>query len=274
MGTVNSISKDINNTVDESQDESSEYEFKKINSIKDNNSKYLSQGQTESTFNTKNETNEDKIPFKFEWIEGGSEVFITGTFMDNWKTFKKMEKNSSTGIFEVIIYISKDIHQFKFIIDNIWKCSRNYKIVYEISHNKNNIIDLRRYTYSKSNKKVKKIAHIKNIIEYNCIIPNSNEMNTDAPNVPTNYISHFNLNFWTKKEFLKNNFKTPVSLNKKKMIIENDTFKTIMAVSNEKLSHLFSNNKKNINNEKYIRSAVTQRNKQKYITIVYFTPKK
>ena len=34
MGTVNSISKDINNTINESQDESSEYECKKSNSIK------------------------------------------------------------------------------------------------------------------------------------------------------------------------------------------------------------------------------------------------
>jgi hypothetical protein len=216
MGTANSISKDINNTVKESQDESSEYECKIFHSLKDNNSKYLSQGHTESTFNTKNEINEEKIPFKFEWIEGGSEVFIAGTFLDNWKTFKRLEKNSATGIFEVIIYISKDIHQFKFIIDNIWKCSRNYKIVYDISHNKNNIIDLKRYTYSKFNKKMKKITHIKNNIEYNCNIPNSNEMNSEAPNVPTNYISCFNLNFWTKKDFLKNNFNTPASLNKKK----------------------------------------------------------
>jgi 5'-AMP-activated protein kinase regulatory beta subunit len=131
MGTANSISKDINSTVKESQDESSEYECKIFHSLKDNNSKYLSQGHTESTFNTKNEINEEKIPFKFEWIEGGSEVFIAGTFLDNWKTFKRLEKNSATGIFEVIIYISKDIHQFKFIIDNIWKCSRNYKIVYD-----------------------------------------------------------------------------------------------------------------------------------------------
>ena len=60
-------------------------------------------------------------------------------------------------------------------------------------------------------------------------------------------------------------------LNKTKDLLETNTFKSIMTIPHEKLSHLFlycdSDNK-------YIRNAMTQRNKHKFLTVVYFSPKK
>ena len=59
-------------------------------------------------------------------------------------------------------------------------------------------------------------------------------------------------------------------LNKTKDLLETNTFKSIMTIPHEKLSHLFlycdSDNK-------YIRNAMTQRNKHKFLTVVYFSPK-
>ena len=275
MGAVSSISKDVSNIINESQDDSSEYEFRLLKAIKDKKDKNQSQSQNESTINTKNEIKEEKIPFKFEWKEGGNKVLITGSFLNNWKIFQPMIKNLYTGIYEIIINLSKGIHQFKFIIDDKWKCSHYYRIIYDTSNNPNNFIDLTNYANSKYNKKKKQIKSNKNnTIEYNCYFPKVKEINADAPNLPINYKQSFNLNFQTNQEILQNNFYMPISLNKNRTIIENESFKTIIAISHEKLSHLFFNNEENENDETYIRSAVTQRNKQKYITIVYFSPKK
>ena len=62
-------------------------------------------------------------------------------------------------------------------------------------------------------------------------------------------------------------------MNKSKTALENDTFKTIVTISHEKLSHLCFNNEEDNSNETYIRTAITQRNKHKFITLVYFSPK-
>ena len=61
MGTINSASKDMKNKINVSQDESSDFEFKALKTIKDMNNQYLSQGQSETAENTKSEINEQKI---------------------------------------------------------------------------------------------------------------------------------------------------------------------------------------------------------------------
>ena len=52
-----------------------------------------------------------------------------------------MKRNISTGIYEIILNIPKGIHQFKFIVDNQWVCSKYYKIINDSHNNINNIID-------------------------------------------------------------------------------------------------------------------------------------
>ena len=80
MGTISSVSKEINNNkITDSQDESSEYSLKNINSI------IQSQGQSETRENTKVTVIKDqKIPFKFEWKDGGNEVLLTGSKKDSF----------------------------------------------------------------------------------------------------------------------------------------------------------------------------------------------
>ena len=55
--------------------------------------------------------------------EMGNEVKITGSFLNNWKEQMYMKKILSTGYFEIILNISKSVHQFKFIVDKKWACS-------------------------------------------------------------------------------------------------------------------------------------------------------
>ena len=50
-----------------------------------------------------------------------------------------MNKNPNTRFYEITLNITKDIHQFKFIVDKKWVCSPKY----ETFNEKNNIMDLR-----------------------------------------------------------------------------------------------------------------------------------
>ena len=278
MGTVSSVSRDINtNKISDSQDESSEFDLKLLNSLKKMNNKYQSQAQSETRENTKvTVINDQKISYKFEWKDGGNEVKIAGSFLDNWSRQEEMKKNLSSGIYEIIIELPKGIHQFKFIVDNQWVCSQYYTIIHDNLNNSNNIIDLTNYINENndSNIKKKKKKSGKDHIDYSCKYPNSTEINLEAPPIPSHYFSKFNLNFQTKQEIIKNYFKQKPFINKSKNILENNTFKSIVTLSHEKVSHICFNCENNNNNETYIRTSMTHRNKHKFITLVYFTPKK
>lgn len=275
MGTISSVSKEINNNkITDSQDENSEYSLKYINN------KIQSQVQSETRETTKvTVINDQKIPYKFEWKDGGNEVKITGSFLDNWNKKEEMKKNLSTGIHEIIIDLPRGIHQFKFIVDNRWVCSQYYKIINDQNNNANNIIDLTNYIMENNNnssmkKKKKKLG--KEHIEYSCNFPNSSEINVEAPALPIHYGPFFNLNFQSKQESIVSYFHKSLFLNKSKTILENDSFKTIITISHDKLLHICFNCEKNNNNddEKYIRTSLTQRNKHKFLTLIYYTPKK
>ena len=277
MGTVSSVSKEINKTMD-SQEESSEFELREIKYRKNMENK--SHGQSETREDTKvTIVNEQKIPYKFEWKEGGNNVKIAGSFLDNWKIKIDMKKNPMSGIFEIILNIPKGIHQFKFIVDNQWRCSQFHKIIYDKMNNANNIIDLSNYIppiiieNSPNNNKKKKKKPGKEHIDYSCDFPNLSEVNLEAPGVPNHYIPEFNINYEIKQEFVQLYKIGFVKINKSKSILENNTFKSITTISHEKLSHVCIN-KDNDNNDKYIKTAISQRNRHKFITIVYYTPKK
>ena len=151
MGTtLSSASKDPKYRINVSQDESSEYEFKALNSIKNINNQF-SQGQSETAENTKSEINEQKILYIFYWKDKGNTVQIAGSFLDNWNKREIMSKNLTTGQFEIKISIPRGIHQFKFIVDDQWKCSKDYEIIKDKSNNSNNIIDLTNYIPTNTN---------------------------------------------------------------------------------------------------------------------------
>ena len=88
------------------------------------------------------------IPFTFEWKENISnakkdlEVMITGSFLNNWKQFIKMDKNPETNIYEFQAYLPKKKHYFKYIINNKWLCSDLYPTMKDEFNNTNNYIDL------------------------------------------------------------------------------------------------------------------------------------
>ncbi|KAF2260041.1 hypothetical protein CC78DRAFT_40360 [Lojkania enalia] len=56
--------------------------------------------------------------YTFTWEHGGDEVVVTGTF-DAWKQTVKLEKQD--GVFKKTVEIPKSGHQYKFIVDGVWK---------------------------------------------------------------------------------------------------------------------------------------------------------
>ena len=106
-------------------------------------------------------------------------------------------------------------------------------------------------------------------------LPNKNNMNIKAPKVPINYNQIFNIDKNKKqkdigeKEYMKDIYKE-----KYERIGE---FKQIDVIPHEKLLHLFTNEDiHNINKSKetYNKISITERFKHKFLTTVYFFPKK
>ena len=280
MGSISSSSKNNKTKACESQDENSyDFELKSENSKKNQSTNIQSEISEKSIIS---DTNENKIPYKFEWKEGGRNIKITGSFLNDWKDQLEMKKNLNTGFYEIILNIPKGIHQFKFIVDKKWECSSNYLTIKE-KNNINNIIDLTNYEpnqksdynkwlNSKENKKKKKRG-IKDSTEYNCNWPNINDINDEAPTIPFHYINFFDLNNTSNQDYIKNNSNINFYFNNSRNKLENTTFKTIMTISHDKISHL-CNSFKNDNNDNYTHISITQRNKHKFLTFIYYSPKR
>jgi hypothetical protein len=275
-----SVSKDNNTSkLFNSQNESYyDYELRSQNL---NNKNQSTNNQSETAENSKIiEPKAQKVPFKFEWKEGGGNVEIAASFLDNWKKQVEMKKNLNTGFFEVTLEVPKSIQQFKFIVDNKWVYSPNYSIIND-KNNINNIIDFTNYSPNNaidmniSNAKKKKKKSIKDTIEYNCTFPKPTEVNSEAPGIPQHYLSCFDLNYQSKQDNLISNFRGKLIIDKRKNLIETNTFKDIVKIDHDKLCHICCTIRNKENNEKdnYIRTAITQRIKHKFLTIVYFTPK-
>ena len=78
--------------------------------------------------------------FIFTWSEGGNDVKITGSFSD-WKVQYQMTKDPKDQMFKLELPLKNEIYQYKFIVDNAWKCSKNYPIIDDGYGNINNILD-------------------------------------------------------------------------------------------------------------------------------------
>jgi hypothetical protein len=253
--------------------------------------------KVDSTF----DNNTELVPFKFEWKEEDNnpnreiEVMLTGTFLNNWDSYVKMEKNPDTNIYEYEILLPKAKHFFKYIINNKWKCSNLYPTEKDNSNNTNNYIDLTNYnknnniiknifdgdSYSENNnenkiktekiKKRKKIINKKNNDLYGQKFPLINDLNLKAPTVMIHNKDPFSLeNQSNQKELGNLSF---YSTKEKDYSTANTSYKPIFIFPHEKLSHIVPNIDDILSTKKYNRYSITQRKKHKYLTIVYYKPK-
>ena len=223
------------------------------------------------------------IPYIFRWKGNAQKVYITGDFLDNWKNFAEMTKNPKTGEFEYIIYLSKTVHQFKFIVDGNWVFSQDYEIIKDNSNNINNILDITnsniisdlnntKTTKDDNNQTQHSTNSDKKKKMFGCVYPNSNELNLGAPPLPHHYSKLFDMDYqldknknkisdqWLKFQLVNNDS-------------ENSSYKTIVVFPHEKLLHLCFN-KNDCYDYKYMRTSATCRIQHKFLTIIYYRPKK
>lgn len=228
------------------------------------------------------------VPFKFEYKEKCDNAQITGSFFD-WKKKLDMLKNNTTGFHEILIKLPRCIHQFKFIINNQWVCSKDYQITKDSHNNINNIIDLtyfipeielQNYENNNNNNDQKIInkeekEKPKNSIatDFGCNYPNISELNDQPPSILLNYKSVFDLISHSNQENTKYSNRNYLITDHKKELIENNDYKTINTFRHENLSHICSNCSEENKDINYIKLAMSNRFKHKFLTTVYFQPK-
>lgn len=280
MGSVNETKKFNSQKLNDSLSVSSADYKTNIESVCSNkdyiNSNISSNIQSDTRENTKiSEIKEETFPYKFIWNQGGKNVKITGTFLDNWEKELEMKKNIKTGYFEITINLSKEKYEFKFIVDNKWLCSQLYETI-KNKNNYNNIIDFTNYSSnidcSKNSNESRKKRARKLSSEYGTIFAKKSDFDGEVPILPLYLIKSFDLTYRTKQNHLKNKSKSFLNFNLNKKILLNNEYKPILTISHEKLSHACYKIDTDYNNDKYIKTSMTQRNSHKFITFVYYTP--
>ena len=294
------FSDNINHKLDIDKKDTIIFPNNKITEISDNKSYNTNISITEelnkstkmdSTFDNQSEL----VPFKFEWKVNNNnenkeiEVMIAGTFLNNWNTFIKMDKNPETNIYEYKTLLKREKHFFKYLINNKWLCSDLYPKVQDNSNNTNNFIDLtncdvnlnindnisenkNEITVKKEkNKKRKKFENNRKNEGYGLNFPLIKDLNGKAPIVMDHYKETFLIDNQSNQDklFSLNQFSDFQKCHSN----GNRSYKQIYIFPHEKLGHITPNIYDILYNKNYNRYCFTERKKHKYLTLVYYKPK-
>lgn len=191
-----------------------------------------------------------------------------------------INKNQSNGSIKTTEYSSESGEVVsKYIIDN-------HKNNIKINNNKemfkeniNNNIQFNNNIQKEICKKPKRLYNKKNnkapkFLEFKSENLTKDNSNINAPKLPVNYDKDFNLDNCTNQD--KIGEEEYIKKTNNNIYNKNKDFKIITKIPHDQLSHLCINNNLYINNndKNYNTFSVTQRNKHKFLTIVYISPKK
>lgn len=271
----------INNKYYNNEQDDGMYSIMQTKENTDNSSIMTTTGET--SFNFKGNI----IPVLFRFKIDRPNLFLCGSFANDWKSELTMVKNPKNGYFERIHKLPRGKYEFKFKIGNDWFCSEEYGknrngdiINNEIDLNDSKVIEanLKRIEESKNNSIVE--AKKKG---YNCKYPERGDLNTTAQSIISHYIQKFNIDYQSNQDILKNvqkNWEKKMEQNnylkykENNFNTENNTFEKILIWPHEKLMHLCQNLEDMANeNGRFYRFCTTIRNKHKFLTIVYFKTK-
>lgn len=221
---------------------------------------------------------QNKVPVTFEWESEGNSVYLSGSFC-NWDQFFLMKKQPD-GKRILTLYLNRGFIQYKFKVDNIWRCNEKFPIIND-NGNKNNYIDTTNWEISvgKSdetttntevsfkqidNKSINVSLELQNAQKnYTNYIPKLNELNVIAPKTPEQYIKNIDLNNNTSEEE-KSDFYT-----------ESYDYKSIKSVFHEQINHMnykIKNNKivNNSRDKNSVVCSIVSRYRLKFTTFVYY----
>ena len=206
-----------------------------------------------------------------------------------------MTKNEKNNFYELTLYLPKGEYQFKFIVDNIWKCSNFYPTVTDLNNNTNNILDnTKELNYILKEKEKEKEGENQNTANssindnnnnnsnrkksyknatinlndeirknYCNLYPLKEQLNSEPPYLPQYYMNSINLNNYSnigEKKFI---------YNKMNNNLIRETFKSVKIPNHVYLNHIFSNCKEDKN---YNKNCISFRIRSKFATIIYIHP--
>ena len=190
---------DNDDNIEDNQDKLSDYN--NYNNDKDNDNNDYKDNNNNSTEDTNKNTNSNSAKniqnYIFTWDEGGNSVQLIGSF-SNWVKFYDMEKDEKDQIFKFSLPLENGKYQYKFIVDGIWKYSKNQNTEDDGKGNINNILDL---AYIKPKEEIK---NNKNISEKNSKIENKKKIKEKKKKEKKK--SDMNIKKDKKKIFKKNSF--------------------------------------------------------------------
>ncbi|PWN34739.1 AMPKBI-domain-containing protein [Meira miltonrushii] len=86
------------------------------------------------------------VPIVVKWRGGGKEVFVTGTFANEWRSKISLRKSpTSTGKrpeYSCVLHLAPGTHRLKFIVDDRWRVSRDLSTASDGEGNLTNYIEV------------------------------------------------------------------------------------------------------------------------------------
>jgi hypothetical protein len=272
-------------------------ENKNIN-ISKNNSANLVKNNCSPEYNEFHKNNPERFPTVFQWDGNGNNVYLTGSFCD-WHQFFEMKKledpNNKDNIkFFLTLFLPKGIYQYKFKIDDQWKCNSNFPTCSDKNGNINNIVDLTKQkrddgttdfsTSHVTSRLELKFEELKNsnysqLLEKENTSNNNeylstNENNEISEDIPVEYnYNDFNFDLLTnQKKIGINNF---LGEKERNILSDNYSYKSILPLRNECIDHFFLNKNsiRKIDNKNMV-SSCSFRFGFKITTLIYYEPKK
>ena len=226
-------------------------------------------------------TNLKEVPYTFTWDEGGKNIKVTGTFV-KWAQFFEMKYYPEEKIYKCTIKLPREKHEYKFIVDDVWKYSKKQPIKKDNKNNTNNILDLTNYIPSDSQKsnieikkkkikikkkptKKKKIIRKKKDRGYGLIYPNKDVLNSEAPVVQQDYLetffidSHTNQNFIGRSKYFSYKITEPFT--------EEKSYKTLLLGPHININHSL----KCVGRKNLLEMGINFRFRDKNCTLVYYS---
>ena len=260
------------------------------NSSKEESQKYSKES---NDFQTKKPT---RFATVFQWDGGGTNVYLTGSFCD-WHQFFEMEKcedpeNKNNNKFFLTLFLPKGAYQYKFKIDDQWKCNSNFPTCSDKNGNINNIIDLTKqkredgttdfstsYITTRGAEQKLDETKISNfsevfISDVKLSIINSG-INEISESSSLEYSFNYDINFdkiSNKKKLVENKF---LGDEEKIILSDNYSYRKLLPIPNEHIDHLVLN-KSTFNkcyHNKNLISSCSFRYGFKTTTVIYYKPK-
>lgn len=210
---------------------------------------------------------------KFVWEGEGNKVYVTGNFCE-WKTFYEMKKNSK-GKFLIFLNLPQGIYQYKYIVDNSWKCCYQFPTIDDGNGNINNVLEIKaseeenikiKKAKDENEKEIKTMELLKKGYT-NYFIPEKEEFYEKINPVPELYkINKKNkVNIYGRKE---NKYLKKIEYD---LLSQNLSYKKIPQLFHDQVNHFETvYNRNNMKKNNLFKSIVNYRYRLKFTTFVYY----